>query len=113
MPAYIYNIIHIVGIIILFMGFAYGMKSWTKGAAISHGLGLLLILISGFGLISKKYNNEFHTWVFVKLAIWLALGASLTLIKRQKVTGIAAWALLVSLGAAAAWTVYHGITLMS
>lgn len=113
MPAYIYNIIHVVGIILIFMGFAYGMKQWSKGAAISHGLGLALTLISGFGLIARKYNNDFQPWVFVKLAIWLALGGTLTLVKRKKVTGIAAWAMLIVLGAAAAWTVYHGITLLS
>jgi len=112
MQPYIYSIIHIVGIIILFMGFAYGMKSWTKGAAIAHGVGLLLILVSGFGLISKKYDNNLQTWMFVKLGIWLALGGSLVLIKRKKVTGIAAWALLLTLGAAAAWTVYHGIYIL-
>ena len=111
MPPYIYSIIHIVGIITLFMGFAYGMKQWSKGVAIAHGVGLLLILISGFGLIAKKYGNQFQTWMFVKLVIWLALGGALVLIKRKKVTGIAAWALLISLGGAAAWTVYRGIGL--
>lgn len=109
MQPYIYSIIHIVGIIILFMGFAYGMKSWSKGAAIAHGTGLLLILISGFGLISKKYGNNLQTWMFVKMAIWLALGGALVLVKRRKVTGLAAWVLLTGLGAGAAWTAYHGI----
>lgn len=78
----------------------------------AHGIGLLLILISGFGLISKKYGNQFQTWMYVKLAIWLALGGCIVLIKRKKVTGFAAWILLLSLGAAAAWTVYHGIYIL-
>ena len=112
MPIHVYSIIHIVGLIMLFMGFAYGMKQWCKGAAIAHGLGLFLLLVSGFGLISTKYNNQFQNWMFVKLAIWLALGGALVLIKRKKVTGIAAWALLLGLGGAAAWTVYHGIGLL-
>jgi hypothetical protein len=112
MQPYIYSIIHIVGIILTFMGFAYGMKQWSKGAAIAHGTGLTLLLISGFGLIAKKYNNELQTWMFVKLAIWLALGGALVLVKRGIVKGIAAWVLLVGLGAGAAWTVYHGIGLL-
>ncbi|WP_018969594.1 hypothetical protein [Rubritalea marina] len=109
MPAYIYNIIHVVGIILIFMGFAYGMKQWSKGAAISHGLGLALTLISGFAMVGGK----FPMWFFIKLAIWLALGGTLTLVKRKKVTGLAAWIMLVTLGAAAAWTVYHGRFIMS
>ncbi|MFC5050638.1 hypothetical protein ACFPK9_08435 [Rubritalea spongiae] len=112
MQPYIYSIIHIVGILLTFMGFAYGMKQWSKGAAIAHGTGLVLILVSGFGLISKKYNNELQTWMFVKLAIWLALGGAIVLVKRRVVTGVAAWAIQLGLGAAAAWTVYHGISLL-
>lgn len=108
MPAYIYQILHFIGILMVFMGFAFGMKSWSKGAAMAHGIGLLIVLVSGFGMISKTYNNQLQTWMFVKLAIWLALGGSLVLVKRSKVTGIAAWILLLALGGAAAWTVYHG-----
>lgn len=108
MQAYIYQIIHILGIIILFMGFASGMKSWNKGAAIAHGVGLLLLLISGFGLISKSYNNQLQTWMFVKLGIWLCLGGALVLVKRNIVKGVFAWIILLALGTAALWTVYYG-----
>lgn len=103
-----YKLIHIVGVITLFMGFAYGMKSWSKGAAIAHGVGLMLILVSGFGIISKNYDNQLASWMFIKLAIWLALGGAIVLVKRKLVPDLVAWIILLTLGAAAAWTVLYG-----
>ncbi|MFT5882738.1 MAG: hypothetical protein ACI9FG_001245 [Crocinitomicaceae bacterium] len=103
-----YKLIHIVGVITLFMGFAYGMKSWSKGAAIAHGIGLMLILISGFGIISKNYNNQLASWMFIKLAIWLALGGAIVLVKRKLVPEFVAWVILLTLGTSAAWTVLYG-----
>ncbi|PQJ28326.1 hypothetical protein [Rubritalea profundi] len=104
----VYKLIHIVGIITLFMGFAYGMKSWSKGAAIAHGIGLLLIIISGFGLISAKYNNNMAPWMFIKLAIWLALGGALVIVKRKLLPDLISWIILLTLATAAAWTVLYG-----
>lgn len=103
-----YKLIHIVGVITLFMGFAYGMKSWSKGAAIAHGIGLMLILVSGFGIISKNYNNQLASWMFIKLAIWLALGGAIVLVKRKLVPEFVAWVILLTLGTSAAWTVLYG-----
>jgi hypothetical protein len=103
-----YTLIHIIGIITLFMGFAYGMKSWSKGAGIAHGVGLLLIIFSGMGLVSTKYGNQFQTWMIIKLVIWLALGGALVVVKRKLLPDLIAWILLIVLGAAATWTVIYG-----
>ena len=99
-----YKLIHIMGLITLFMGFAYGMKQWSKGAAIAHGTGLLLLLVSGMGMVGKN----FAPWVFVKIAIWLALGGALVIVKRKLVPTFLAWTIVLVLGAAAAWTVLYG-----
>ncbi len=99
-----YKLIHIVGIITLFMGFAYGMKSWSKGAGIAHGVGLLLIIASGMGMVGKN----FAPWVFIKIAIWLALGGALVIVKRKLLPDLIAWILLLALAAAATWTVLYG-----
>ena len=100
----VYKLIHIVGIITLFMGFAYGMKQWSKGAAIAHGVGLLLILVTGMGMVGKN----FAPWVFIKLAIWLALGGALVVVKRKLLPDLISWVLLLTLAAAAIWTVLYG-----
>lgn len=99
-----YKLIHIVGIITLFMGFAYGMKSWSKGAAIAHGIGLLMIIVSGMGMVGKN----FAPWVFIKIAIWLALGGALVLIKRKLLPDVVSWSILLALAALATWTVLYG-----
>lgn len=99
-----YKLIHNIGIITLFMGFAYGMKSWSKGAAIAHGIGLLLIIVSGMGMVGKN----FAPWVFIKIAIWLALGGALVLVKRKLVPDVIAWTILLVLATAATWTVLYG-----
>lgn len=99
-----YKIIHIVGIMLTFMGFAYGMKQWTKGAAIAHGIGLALLLISGMAMVGKN----FAPWVFVKIAIWLALGGSIVLVKRKVVPPFIAWVIVLVLGTVAAWTALYG-----
>lgn len=104
-PYNTYKILHILGFITIFMGFAYGMKQWCKGAAIAHGIGLLLVIISGMGMMAGK---EFQPWVFIKLAIWLALGGALVLVKRKLVPELVAWTILLALGGAAAWTVFYG-----
>ena len=58
-----YKLIHIIGIVMLFLSLgatlmhvvAGGARdhSWRRHLAISHGLGLLLIFISGFGMLAK------------------------------------------------------------
>lgn len=100
-----YKLLHILGFITIFMGFAYGMKSWSKGAAIAHGLGLLIVIISGMGMMAGR---EFQPWVFIKLAIWLALGGALVVVKRKLVPDLVAWVILLSLATAAVWTVKFG-----
>ena len=55
----IYKIIHFVGLIVLFLGIGSLMTSDPKKPAsfplpvMIHGIGLLLILVSGFGLEAK------------------------------------------------------------
>ncbi|SHI70869.1 hypothetical protein SAMN02745181_0700 [Rubritalea squalenifaciens DSM 18772] len=100
----IFTIVHVVGIILLFMGFAYGLKSWNKGAAIAHGLGLLIVLITGMGMV----GSDFRPWVFVKLGVWLALGGALVLVKRKVLPESLNWIIIIALGALALWTVYYG-----
>ena len=104
-PYNTYKILHIVGFITIFMGFAYGMKQWSKGAAIAHGIGLLVVIISGMGMMA---GQKFEPWVFIKLAIWLALGGALVVVNRKLVPHLVAWIILLALGAAAAWTVFYG-----
>jgi hypothetical protein len=51
-----------------------------------HGAGLLLVLVGGFGMLARlgfTHGANFPGRLWVKLAIWLALGAGLMLPYRR------------------------------
>jgi hypothetical protein len=112
----IYRLIHFAGIFTLFLAFGYllaGPKS-TKAAAMGHGIGLLLILLGGFGMQAKMkdvyqvaYGSGFPTWLILKIVIWLALGGSMVLLKRKIIKGAAAWIAIIVLGLASAYLAYN------
>lgn len=81
---------------------------WTRRLAAAHGIGLFLVLLGGFGMLARlgvtHEMGGLPTWIWIKLAIWGALGAVLTLAKRRPET--AGWVLFVApLLAVAAGTV--------
>lgn len=89
-----YKIIHLTGIILTFSGLIGLLTMLMSGATvagrakslvfISHGVGLLLALLGGFGLLARLgYMQNMPNWVFAKLAIWLFLGGAIALVKRK------------------------------
>lgn len=111
----IYQVLHIVGIAMVFLGYgallarsmaAPNNKSVRRLGSITGGVGLLLILVAGFGLISKLGHSFTAPWLIVKMVIWLALGALIIQINRKpKLAGIL-WVLLIVLAALASIMVY-------
>ena len=75
---------------------------YNKGAAIGHGVGLLLILAAGFGL-QAKMNLGFPTWLIVKMVIWVVFGACLVLAKRKVLKGAIAWIIVIALAVLAGY----------
>ncbi len=104
----IYKIIHFVGLIVLFLGIGSLISSDPKKPAalrrpaMIHGIGLLLLLISGFGL-QAKLNLGFPAWLIGKLVILLLLGAMIVIIKRKLLPPPAAYLVAIILGAIAAY----------
>ena len=101
----IYKIIHLVAIVLLFSGLVGLLTIQMSGGIvagkvksmvfISHGVGLLVLLISGFGLIARLgLINGLPGWIYAKLALWLVLGAAISLVKRKGGIG---WPIFVSL----------------
>jgi hypothetical protein len=81
-----YKIIHLLGLSMVVMSlggimlFAIngGQKvsnSFRKGVMITHGVGLVLLLVAGFGMLARLQIHSFPGWVVGKVIIWLALGA--------------------------------------
>lgn len=113
----IYQVLHLVGILMVFLGYgallarsmaAPDNVSVRKLGSITSGIGLLLILIAGFGLISKIGYSFTSPWLIVKMLVWLALGGLIVLINRKPNMAVFLWWLLIALGAVATFTVYIG-----
>lgn len=108
-----YKILHLIGLILLFFGFgglllaAYSKIELKKPARImgfvTHGFGLLFILVSGFGMAARLgLMTGLPTWLKVKVTIWALLGVSISLVKRKGYIGWPIAVLLWGLGTSAA-----------
>jgi hypothetical protein len=106
------KVVHLVALALTFMGLAGALASNAVSPgpsltrrifAISHGLGLVLLLISGFFLlIQLGIGKNLPGWVWGKVIIWLLAGASVTFIRRFarfQVPMLVYLAVLVGLGA--------------
>ncbi len=116
MPVYFYQILHVVGIIMIFMGYGALLarslvksdsKSVRKLGSITSGIGLLLVLVAGFGMMAKLGYSITTPWLIVKIIIWLALGGVITLINRKPELAKTLWWSILGLGALAAFMVYY------
>ncbi len=88
-----YRYLHILGLILL--AFSLGIacipqeglpgSKLKKTRAISHGIGLLLLFVAGFGLLAKlQIHWPYPWWVYAKLLVWLGLGLSGLIFKKWK-----------------------------
>lgn len=110
MSASFYQIVHILGVLLVF--FALGGATFHalsgsrdkvaahKLAGITHGVALVLVLISGFGLLAKL-NYGFDLWVWLKLTIWLVIGGAVALVRRMPQYAKLFWFALPLLGVVA------------
>jgi len=102
----IYKIIHIVGLALTMLSFGSLITKYSKCGVIGHGVGLLLLLVSGFGLQQKVLAGTFPGWLIAKLVLWLVLGGMLVLVKRGKLKPGPAWLILLAIVAVAAFLVF-------
>lgn len=90
MKQQLYQILHLTGVFMVFL--AYGgliirsaLGSDHKGirrmGAITSGIGLVLMLVGGFGLVAVM-DLGFPIWVIVKSVIWVLLGGMIVAINR-------------------------------
>jgi hypothetical protein len=67
-----------------------------------HGIGLLVMLVAGIGIVHKK-GLAWDPWLLSKIAIWVLVGATPTLVKNGVLPRMVALVLALALGGAAAW----------
>jgi hypothetical protein len=123
-PYALYKVVHILGIALLMTALGAlalhalngGLRRDNRARALvgaMHGVGLLLVLVGGFGMLARlgfRHGAMFPGWLLVKLAVWLLLGAAVALPYRRPT--LARWMLvLVPLlaGLAAYMAVYKPI----
>ncbi len=108
-PYTTYKILHLTGLFMVILGLGGLMlvriagapleKCVRKRAAITHGIGLLLVLLGGFGML----GGIFPLWAMGKLMVWIFLGAEMALILRKPTwSGKLWWATII----ASAFAVY-------
>lgn len=87
-----YHFLHLIGLIFVFIGFGGLLSSeGAKKAMMWHGIGLVISLVSGFGMVAKYAKllppdaPSYYTqpWVLIKFALWLVLGFLPVLAKRR------------------------------
>ena len=117
-PYELYKILHVIGILAVWTalgalalhGAAGGTKEtnpFRKGTAITHGVGMLLILVGGFGMLARLGASAGHGWVGAKLLIWLLVGGMVALpLRKPALAGPIFFALPVLGGLAAAIALY-------
>lgn len=104
----IYKIIHLMGVFMVIGGLsAYAAASAMCGAEIPqsrrifglvHGFGMGLSLLGGFGLLARMgIHGDWPGWVFVKLIVWLALGAIMAPVKRSPKSAKLLWGVMFAL----------------
>ncbi len=89
-----YKIFHIIGLLVTVFGlFGMAVVSWNQSTLrpqlkktfmMSHGVGLFLLIVAGFGMAAKLglMKNLPH-WIYGKLVIWVLVGGLVALIKRK------------------------------
>ncbi len=101
-----YLIIHLTGISLLALGVGGMMAGGEKRKtfAMLQGLGLLVMLVSGFGLLAKlKFTPYVPPFAIVKIALWLVIGALPVIFRKLKTPLPAAILISLTLVAIMAW----------
>jgi hypothetical protein len=103
MPAEFYQFLHIVGAIVVFFALGGGIAASMNGGgknklfSILHGVGVLLLLVAGFGNLAKL-GIGFPMWVQIKIVLWLLVAALPMLIKRMPDKATLLWASSLAIG---------------
>ena len=123
MSLQLYKVIHLTGIAMMlfalgglcFHALGGGEKKHDgrRGMMMTHGIGLLLTLVAGFGMLAHLgIHWPWPTWVLLKAVIWLAFGLVTLLLYRSGGLNRVVAAVSILLLTAAAVIVQYKTSLM-
>jgi len=104
-----YKFLHLIGVSVLLLSLGGQLvlsesSNWRKHLKIAHGIGLLLLFIAGFGLLARLgIGWPWPLWIVLKIAVWIVLGATPMLLRRELVSGRLFWWAVLALTALAAY----------
>jgi membrane associated rhomboid family serine protease len=99
-----YKIIHLIGIAALALGVG-GMIAGgghRKTFAILQGIALVVMLVSGFGLLARLHLGFPH-FAMAKLVVWVIIGMLPMLLRRLRVPPLGGICILLALVGIMAW----------
>lgn len=110
----VYKVIHLLGIMMIFLSLGgiatqsiNGSPSsypWKKGASVTHGIGLVLGLVGGFGLLARLgFGSGLPGWAMAKLVIWTIFAGITAVFIRKPQFAKKLWLLIIFLGGCAAF----------
>ena len=111
----VYKLIHLGGVLMVFLALGGvatnaingGSKShsWRRPIAFTHGIGLLLSLIGGFGLLARLgvAHGGLPSWIVAKLGIWILFAVLIGVVSRKPNWAKPIWLLIIILGVTAAY----------
>ncbi len=113
----VYKLVHVVGLLMVFLALGgisfHAINGGTRDTnparrlvAATYGVGLLLILVGGFGWLGATgvmSGGAMPLWTWVKLGLWLVVGALLALPGIRPELGRLVWFLAPLIGVFAAW----------
>ena len=115
-----YKVVHLLGIFLTLCGIG-GLwvlavtssptadRSPRRLLLATHGIALLLVLVGGFGMLARLgITGAWPLWIWIKMAVWLALAALPVLLRRSAARAQPLYYLAPILAAIAAWAaIFH------
>lgn len=107
-----YRVLHILGLVLLMLGLGAVLGAGRDAARprrlglALHGLGLLVMLVAGFGLMARRGWSGPGEWpleIILKMVIWGAIAVLPILVRKGVVPTIMGWLLAAALATTAAW----------
>lgn len=117
MSYFAYKWIHLVGVFMVLVSFgslvvvhslAPSDEKWRRLGAITNGIGLVVVLVAGFGLMARLgLSTAFPVWLLLKLLIWLLFGVLMMVAsRRSELAGVLWWSSLILAALAAYLALY-------
>jgi len=110
----VYKNIHLIGIFMVLMALGGLLlhringgtqrHAWRRPVALTHGIGMLLVLLGGFGMLARiGLSWPWPGWVTVKVIIWIVLGGLVAVIFRAPTLAKPLWWMTIVLAGLAAY----------